>query len=158
MAPGWRGGAETVEPYVAGLRARGLEAEALELPLGAAERVVPRFLERAGPDLIAAGRSFGGRVASLAAAQAHFAGVIAFSYPLRDSAELRSRHWPEIGCPVLIVNGEEDEVADPGELRRRLPLLRDGRLVLLPGAGHDLAPVLAQALDEAARFARRLGP
>jgi len=30
--------------------------------------------------------------------------------------------------------------------------------VLLPGAGHDLAPVLAQALDEAAGFARSLAP
>lgn len=117
-----------------------------------------RFLQHAGPDVIAAGRSFGGRAASLAAAQAQFGGVIVFSYPLRDAAELRTRHWSEIGCPVLIVNGEDDEVADPDELRSRLPLLRAGRLVLLPGAGHDLAPVLAQALDEAAGFARSLAP
>ncbi|MGI8564239.1 MAG: alpha/beta family hydrolase [Candidatus Dormibacter sp.] len=156
MAPGWRGGAAQVEPYVAGLRRLGFAADALELPIGPAERAVPAFLSLAGPRVVAAGVSFGGRVATLAAAEQAFAGVIAFSFPLRGQAERRTAHWPRIGCPALIVNGRDDDWAPGPELVRVMPRLRAGRLVQLAGAGHDLRPMLEQALSAAAAFLAEL--
>ena len=152
LAPSWRGGAETLRPWVDGLRRRGFEAEALPLPLGPAARAVPRFLAVAGPDSVLGGTSFGGRVASLAAAQAAVAGLLCFAYPLGDDPEERTRHWPRVSCRTLVVNGELDELSDPEELRGRLPLLRGGRLELLPGAGHDLATHVDRVLDLAAGF------
>ena len=143
-------------PFVSGLRARGFEAEAIDLPRGRAERAVPEFVMRAGPDVIAGGHSFGGRAASMAAAQAAFAGVVCFSYPLRDRPEERSAHWSRIDCPVLIVNGDRDRLCDPAELRLRMPLLRSGRLELIGGEGHDLSPRLNLVLDLAAAFAATL--
>jgi len=70
LGPGASKGAEGLKPHIEGLRARGFDAAALELPRGSAERALPVFLKelRADPDLVAGGHSFGGRVASLAAA------------------------------------------------------------------------------------------
>jgi len=145
-----------VQPYVAGLRRLGFAAEALELPLGPAERAVPTFLAVAGPDVVAAGISFGGRVATLAAAEEPFAAVIAFSFPLRDQAVRRTAHWPRVRCPALIVNGSRDSWSPLVELAAVMPLLPDGRLVQLAGAGHELRPVLADALNAAAAFLAEL--
>ena len=36
LAPSWRGGAETLRPWLEGLRARGFEAESVLLPPGSA--------------------------------------------------------------------------------------------------------------------------
>lgn len=150
------GSAADMELFVVGLRARGFEAEAIDLPRGRAERAVPEFVRRAGPDVIASGHSFGGRAAGLAATQAAFAGVVCFSYPLRDRPQERSAHWSRIGCPVLIVNGDRDKLCDLGELQRRMSLLREGRLEVIEGLGHDLAARLDLALDLAAQFASTL--
>lgn len=150
------GSAAAMEPFVAGLSARGHQAVAIELPRGRAERAVPEFLRWAAPDVIAAGHSFGGRAASMAAAEAEFAGVVCFSFPLRDRPGERTEHWRRVTCPVLIVNGDQDRLCDLGELRARLPLLRSGRLEVLPGLGHDLRPRLDLALDHAAGFAATL--
>jgi predicted alpha/beta-hydrolase family hydrolase len=157
LGPGAFGEAESMREYVAGLRARGVEAAAVDLPRGAAARAVPAFLA-ACPEgrLVAGGHSFGGRVASLAALERDFAGLVLFSYPLRKAWRQRTQHWAEIGCPVLILNGEEDELAPLDDLRRALPLLRQGRLLTFPGAGHGLGAALPAALDEAARFVATL--
>ena len=152
LAPSWRGGAETLRPWLEGLGARGFDAEPVPLPPGPAARAVPRFLEVARPDAVVGGTSFGGRVASLAAAETEVAGLLCIAYPLAEQPEERTRHWPRVGCPVLVVNGELDELSDPEELRRRAPLLRRGRLELLPGAGHDLTPHVDRVLDLAAGF------
>ena len=139
-------------PWVAGLRRRGFQAVALTLPLAAAEKAIPGFLRLARPDVVLGGTSFGARVASLAAAEAEVAGLLCLAYPLADQAEQRTRHWPRVACPTLIVNGDRDELTDAAELRRLVPLLPRGRLELVPGAGHVLLPQLEQVLDLAASF------
>jgi predicted alpha/beta-hydrolase family hydrolase len=144
--------------YVAGLRRRGVPAEALALPRGSAGRAAAAFVAVAGRDVVAGGHSFGGRAASLAALEAEFAGLILFSFPLAGQAGQRTAHFPELRLPVLMLSGDRDELAPATQLRtcaRRLP---HGRLVLYPGAGHGLAGVLEEALDEAAAFAVRLIP
>ncbi|MDQ6900376.1 MAG: hypothetical protein M3072_12865, partial [Candidatus Dormibacteraeota bacterium] len=117
----------------------------------------PAFLALAGPQVVAAGVSFGGRVATLAAAEQAFAAVIAFSFPLSGEAERRTAHWPRVNCRTLIVNGCDDALAPGAELVRLMPLLPAGRLVQLAGAGHDLRPVLDEALGAAAGFLTELG-
>jgi pimeloyl-ACP methyl ester carboxylesterase len=87
LGHGASGSAATMAPHVAGLRARGIDARAIDLPKGRAERAVPRFAAllagsltadgsgitvgeaetAAGLRLAVGGHSFGGRVASLAA-------------------------------------------------------------------------------------------
>lgn len=159
------GSAATMAPFVEGLRRRGIDAAAVDLPRRAAEAVVPRWLELAppAPDLVVGGHSFGGRVASLAAAASGandpalgYRGLVCFSYPLHrpGGPELGRRvaHWPEIHCPVLLLSGESDPFARLDLLRAAMPSLPDGRLVTYPRLGHTLKPVLEDALDRAAAF------
>jgi predicted alpha/beta-hydrolase family hydrolase len=152
LAPGWRGNQETIAPWVAGLRARGFEAEALLPGTGRAEQRTGAFLAVAAPDAVIGGISFGGRVASLVAAERVVAGLLCISYPLAGEADARTRHWPRISCPSLLVNGDQDELTDVAELRNRLPTLRRGRLEVIVGGSHSLTPELDQALDLAATF------
>jgi predicted alpha/beta-hydrolase family hydrolase len=158
LGPGASGGLSSLKPYVEGLAALGIEARPVSLPAGNAERAVPVYLEQSGegPGVVVGGRSYGGRVASLAAAAGHdFAGLLLFAYPLHRPGfpdQLRTEHWPRIRCPVLIVQGESDPFGSPDELRREARKLREVRLVALPGAGHTLKGGLDQALAAAAAW------
>lgn len=152
LAPGWQGSQEAIAPWVEGLRRRGFEAEGMVPRFGRAEQSMGAFLSVAAPDVVIGGASFGGRVASLVAAEQTVAGLLCISYPFADQADARTRHWPRIGCPALIVNGDRDELTDVGELRRRLPLLHHGRLELIPGGEHSLRAHLDEVLDLAASF------
>jgi predicted alpha/beta-hydrolase family hydrolase len=141
---------------VAGLRQRGFQAEAVLPGVGRAEQRMDAFRAVAAPDAAIGGLSFGGRVASLVAAERSVAGLLCVGYPLAGEPEERTRHWRRISCPVLVVNGELDELTDPRELRRLLPLLPRGRLELIPGGTHSLTAQLADVLDLAADFLSRL--
>jgi predicted alpha/beta-hydrolase family hydrolase len=153
-------GAAALARHVAGLRSRGIAAEAVDLPRGRAERAAPVFAALAGPDVVAGGHSFGGRAASLAAAQpgVEFAGLVLFGFPLAGRADERTAHFPRISCPVLVLNGERDEIAPIAVLREKVALLPRGRLVAFPNAGHRLDGALDAALDAAAEFVRTLQP
>jgi predicted alpha/beta-hydrolase family hydrolase len=152
LAPGWRGDQETIAPWVAGLRRRGFDAEALLLGTGRAEQRMGPFLAVAAADVVIGGISFGGRVASLVAAERQVAGLLCISYPLAAEAEARTRHWPRINCPALVLNGDQDELTDAAELRDRLPMLRRGRLEMIDGGTHSLTPQVDRVLDLAAAF------
>jgi predicted alpha/beta-hydrolase family hydrolase len=163
LGPGASGGVESLKPYLDGLAARGLDARAVKLPNGKAERAVPLYLGQSGsgPDVVIGGRSFGGRVASLAAAgtEHDFAGLLLLAYPLHRPGfpdQLRTEHWPDIKCPVLIVQGESDPFGSPAELRREARKLRHAEVVTLPGTGHDLKARLDDALSAAADWVTRL--
>ena len=158
IGPGASGTALTMEPFAAGLRARGVDAVAIDLPKRRAEDAVPALLAIAppGPGVVVGGQSYGGRVASLAAAQARYRGLVCFSYPLHrpgaPDGVLRSAHWPEIACPALLLSGEADPFARIDLLRAAMPRLRSGQLVTYPRLGHTLKPVLEDVLDNVAAF------
>ncbi len=158
-----------MQRHVDGLVTRGLDATAIDLPLRKAERAVPVYREHLGaqpepPDrLVISGQSYGGRVASLLAAEPEpaCAALICFSYPLHRPGQPdwdeRSAHWPDIDVPVLLLSGESDPFARLDLLRRavdeRLPA---ARLVTYPKVGHSLKAVLDDALDQTAAFVRDL--
>jgi predicted alpha/beta-hydrolase family hydrolase len=158
LAHGASGSAASMRPYVEGLRQRGVEAAAVQLPRGPAERAMPAFLtqSRDGPEVVVGGQSFGGRVASLLAAEHRFAGLILFSYPLHRPGfpdQLRTAHWPRIRCPVLLLEGDADPFATPAILEREVRKLADHRLVVYPKARHGLKGAdLEDALDRVAEF------
>lgn len=147
-----------MQPYVDGLRRRGLEAHAVQLPRGQAEKAMPAFLAQSGegPGVVVGGQSFGGRVASLLAAEHTFNALVCFSYPLHRPGfpdQLRTAHWPRIRCPVLLLCGESDPFATLSLLRREVSRLADHELVTYPGAGHGLkGRDLEDALDRVATF------
>lgn len=156
-------------PHVTGLRARGVDARAVDLPRGRAERAVPVFagLLEAQPAIAVGGHSFGGRVASLAAADACDAGrpplaLILLSYPLHapsrpEAWDERTAHWPRLACPVLLLTGTSDPFVTPALLERALAeRLPAAELVTYPRLGHGLGPVLDDALDRVAAFLARL--
>ena len=163
LAPGASGGIERLAPHADGLRARGLSVDLVQLPRGSAERAVPvyrRAVEGHGR-VVTGGQSFGGRVASLLAADEAPAGLVLLSYPLhapgrQDAWDARTDHWPRIGCPVLLLSGEADPFARLDLLREALGRLENARLVTYPGLGHGLAPVLDEALDAVEAFVRGL--
>ena len=165
LGHGASGTAASMEPFVAGLERRGIRAVAVDLPRRRAEDAVPAWRGAVpdGSSTAAGGHSFGGRVASLAAAEAGtgYGALVLFSYPLHppgspDRTEARIAHWPRIGCPVLLLSGESDPFAGIGLLRAAVGLIPDGRLITYPRLGHTLRPVLEDALDRAADFLREV--
>lgn len=160
LAPGASGNPAQLARHVTALGANGFEVTLVSLPRGKAERAVPAYAgalaDRAAPTIIG-GQSFGGRVASLLAAESAPAALVCFSYPLhapgRQEAWLaRTAHWPRIACPVLLLSGEADPFADIGLLRRAVRQLPDARLVTYPGLGHSLARVLDRAIPAVVEF------
>lgn len=163
LAPGASGTIDRLRPHERGLTARGLDVRLVELPRGRAERALPVYrsvLEaEAGAAPILGGHSFGGRVASMLAAEEPPAALVLLSYPLhapgRQTAwDERTSHWPAISCPVLLLSGESDPFAEVGLLRDAVARLRDASLVTYPRVGHGLGRVLGDALDRIATFAR----
>ena len=150
-------------PFVRGLERRGLAATAIDLPKRKAEEAVPAF-HRVVPrerDVVVGGHSYGGRVASLAAAEpdAPYAALVLFSYPLHppgspERAIPRTEHWTRIDCPVLLLSGESDPFAKIDLLRTAVRLLPNAELMTYPKLGHTLKPVLDDALDRVAAFLR----
>jgi predicted alpha/beta-hydrolase family hydrolase len=101
-------------------------------------------VRRAGitPDrLVLGGRSYGGRMCSMAVAQGlPAAGLVLLSYPLHPPGKpdrLRTEHFPQIEVPVLVVSGRGDPFGTPEEFDRELAAI-PGQVttVRLPG-GHD---------------------
>lgn len=162
LAPGASGGVERLRPIAAALDARGIPVGTVALPMGRAERAVPAY--RAALDAEAAGtaiggHSFGGRVASLLAAEdgGRPSALVLLSYPLHapgrhEAWDARTSHWPRIRCPVLLLSGDADPFARIDLLRAAVARLGDATLRTWPRLGHGLGPVLDEAAGEIAGF------
>jgi predicted alpha/beta-hydrolase family hydrolase len=89
------------------------------------------------------GKSLGGRIASMCAADAEIrpAGVVFLGYPLHPPGKperMRDEHLSRIEAPMLFLQGTSDPFASPELLRRIVKKLGD-RATLVPfeGAGHS---------------------
>jgi len=146
-----------MKPYVSALQRRGLDARAIDLPRSNAERAVPVFAQKVPAGSIAGGHSYGGRVASMTAVQVRYAALILLSYPLHRPGhpeDLRTEHWPQITCPVLLLSGDRDPFARIDLLRTSVRRLKTAELVVYPGVGHGLLSVADDAMERAAVFVR----
>jgi predicted alpha/beta-hydrolase family hydrolase len=94
------------------------------------------------PDRLAfGGRSYGGRMCSMAVAEGlPAAALVLLSYPLHPPGKpdrLRTEHFPRIRVPVLVVSGRGDPFGTPEEFDRELAAIEGPvTTVWLPG-GHD---------------------
>jgi predicted alpha/beta-hydrolase family hydrolase len=148
-----------MEPYLRGLRGQGLEAATVTLPRGTAERALPAYRAAIddSPAIVIGGQSFGGRVASLIAAEQQVAGLVLLCYPLHPPGRTerwqeRSEHWERIGCPVVLLSGDRDPFARIELLREAVGQLASADLHVYPGIGHGLRPVLDDAVERIASF------
>lgn len=106
---------------------------------------VATFADHLGTEperLVLGGRSMGGRACSMAVAEGlPAAGLVLLSYPLHPPGKadkLRTDHFPDLGCPVLVVQGERDRFGRPGELDQHLGAINAPvDVVVLDRAGHD---------------------
>lgn len=92
--------------------------------------------------VVVGGRSMGGRVCSMAAAQGlDVAGLLLLSYPLHPPGKpdsLRVDHWAQIAAPALFISGDNDPFGRPPEFEEHLPSLGGPhKAVWLDGGAHD---------------------
>ena len=156
-------GAGMRHPFLLGL-ARGLQAEGIatirfnfpyseagrRMPGPAAQaiatwRAVEAFAAAAFPALpfSASGKSYGGRMASMAAADGAItpAGLVYLGYPLHPPGDPRAprvAHLDRIAPPQLFVEGTNDPFIDPhDQLEAAVAACRDARIVWIQGGGHS---------------------
>jgi predicted alpha/beta-hydrolase family hydrolase len=91
----------------------------------------------------ASGKSLGGRIASMAAADGQIdpAGLVFLGYPLHPPGKperIRDEHLYRVGVPMLFLQGTSDPFATPALLQRVVDKLGD-RATLVPfeGGGHS---------------------
>ena len=165
LGPGASGTIERLHPHRRALVARGVDVSLVPLPKGKAERAIPAYadaFEAAPTGAAIGGHSFGGRVASLLAADRQPSALVLLSYPLhapgrQDAWDERTAHWPRIACPVLLLSGEADPFARLDLLRAAVDRLPVAELVTWPRIGHGLTAVLDDAMDRVAAFLRGRG-
>lgn len=144
-----------------------------DLPYRAAGRASPPLAEKSVPGFsrtfeavrarfgpaerwVVGGRSYGGRVASMAAAAGmEAAGLLFYSYPLHrpgDPSAPRVGHWPMIKVPTLFLQGSKDPFCDLLLLRAHLGDLGAPSTVhVIEGGDHGLKVAGANSPDGKAR-------
>jgi len=117
-------------PYRAAGRRAPDRAPVLEAALRDAAEELARRAKVPAARLVVGGRSMGGRIASMVAADAAPAGassdagalgVVLLGYPLHPPgrpAQLRVEHFARLRAPVLFVSGTRDAFGTPEELKR----------------------------------------
>jgi len=113
-------------------------------------RAVEALREIAGRRVFLGGHSYGGRQATmLAAEEPNFAdALLLLSYPLHPPhkpQELRTGHFGSIQIPALFVHGTRDTFGTIEEMRAALTLIPARTdLAIVEGAGHSLKPGIAE--------------
>jgi predicted alpha/beta-hydrolase family hydrolase len=107
-----------------------------------------------GKKIIIGGRSMGGRVASMLAAEGFDCdGLLLLAYPLHPAGQpekLRDAHLPKIRVPVLCINGTRDELCRKDLMTATIADL-GWDMHWLDGAGHSF-PVTEEVGALAARW------
>jgi predicted alpha/beta-hydrolase family hydrolase len=112
-------------------------------------RAVEALREMAGAKVFLGGHSYGGRQATMLAAEEPGVadGLLLLSYPLHPPhkpQELRTGHFGSIQIPALFVHGTRDTFGTVDEVRGALTLIPARTdLAIVEGAGHSLNPHVA---------------
>ncbi|MFS0732641.1 alpha/beta family hydrolase [Microbacterium sp. 1P10UB] len=136
-------------------------------------RAVTRRMTELLPGLpvVAMGKSYGGRMASTAAAEGVISpgALVYLGYPLHPPGrpdKPRVEHLPLVTAPQIFVEGSNDPFIDPhAQLEEAVESCRDARIVWIEGGGHSfevkgsrapaeevgaaLAPLVARELRQA---------
>jgi predicted alpha/beta-hydrolase family hydrolase len=159
---------------------RGLAVERIEFPGRAAGRRRPdppevcidsvrtATLRLAGQlgvptsDIAVGGRSMGGRMCSMAAAEGlEVAALVLISYPLhpaRTPERLRTGHFPDLQMPCLFVSGRRDALGTPDEVERETAAIPGPVTLVFLDGDHSLrrrdaevAGIVAEWLTDAGK-------
>ncbi len=145
---------------------QGLEVVRFEFPFMQTRRLegkkrppdpMPRLLDayreqcnlHRGP-LFIAGKSMGGRVASMLVDELPVAGGICFGYPFHPPGKpekTRIAHLQSLRRPLLVLQGTRDPLGKPHEVAEYL-LSEQLELKWLDSADHDLKPLKASGLTQ----------
>jgi predicted alpha/beta-hydrolase family hydrolase len=122
-----------------GRRMPGPAAHAIETWRAAVAHA--RHLSPEGP-LWAAGKSYGGRMASMAAADGlDVDGLVYLGYPLHPPGspeKLRAEHLPAIIVPQLFIEGMNDPFVQPvSQFDDVIATCRDAQVIWIEGGGHS---------------------
>ena len=120
------------------------------------------FSRRRGP-IVMGGRSMGGRMATMVAADVdeagpvgRLAGLVLICYPLHPPGKpdnLRVEHLPEISVPCLFISGTRDPFGSPDELERwtaTIPAPVEHHWI--EGGRHDVKGADDEIADQIAAF------
>jgi len=105
---------------------------------------VASLRERLSGTVYLGGHSYGGRQASMLAAETPeiAAALLLLSYPLHPPlkpTQLRTQHFPQLRVPALFVSGTTDGFGTIAELEAAIKAITvPTRLIAIEGAGHDL--------------------
>jgi predicted alpha/beta-hydrolase family hydrolase len=103
--------------------------------------------------LVVGGRSMGGRICSMIAAEDGALGVVLLGYPLHPPGKpetLRVDHFPKLRLPVLFASGTRDAFGTPAELQRHAKKIK-GPVTFhwIDTADHGFKPLKASGLTQA---------
>src|SRR5690606_7572981 len=123
--------------------------------------------------VFAAGKSYGGRMASMAAAQGVIApaGLVYLGYPLHPPGKPekpRVEHLPAVAAPQLFVEGTNDPFIQPtAQFEAAVAACQDARIHWVEGGGHSFEvkgrkrpadEIGAQLAPAVAAFLRQVTP
>jgi predicted alpha/beta-hydrolase family hydrolase len=111
--------------------------------------------------IVLGGRSMGGRIGSLVAAQDGALGVALLGYPLHPPGkpgQLRVEHFPKLTMPVLFVSGTRDAFGTPDELTQHATSIT-GRVTFswIETGDHGFKPLKSSGLTPAVVLAGAAG-
>jgi hypothetical protein len=102
------------------------------------------------------GRSFGGRMCSMAVADGlDAAALVLVSYPLHPPGKpetLRTAHFPDLRVPCLFVSGRRDAFATPDELERETAAIPGPVTLVAVDGDHSLRKSEGEAADVVAAW------
>lgn len=144
-------------PYMAERRIAGKRRppDRTEKLLATWDEFIQRYSKKSKLPLWIGGKSMGGRMATLWAAQLQdhsVKGVICLGYPFHPPgkpAQLRIEHLPQINIPVLMVQGERDSLGSREEVETYKNLGKSVSIKWMATANHDLKPLRSSGLSHA---------
>jgi predicted alpha/beta-hydrolase family hydrolase len=98
--------------------------------------------------LLLGGRSYGGRMCSMAVAEGlPAAGLVLLSYPLHPPGrpeKLRVEHFGQIDVPTLFVSGDRDPFGTPDELAEHVAAIPGPVTTVTLSGAHDMRGAVRQ--------------
>jgi predicted alpha/beta-hydrolase family hydrolase len=145
---------------VAGKRRTDPPAVCIETVRAAASALAERLAVPLGR-IAVGGRSFGGRMCSMAVADGlEAAALVLVSYPLHPPGKpdrLRVEHFPALKIPCLFVSGRRDAFASPDELERETAAIPGDVTLSFVEGDHSLRKSQGEAAEVVASWLGRLG-